>query len=85
MFFSWDVGAGNAETACDALGKELRNDFVETSGYPELSVYANYAHGDETVEQIYGRKKLPRLAALKKMWDPDNVFGYHFPLPTQYP
>ncbi|KAI5868214.1 hypothetical protein GGS23DRAFT_544560 [Durotheca rogersii] len=64
------------------FGLELRDDFQATSGYPELSAYVNYAWGDETAEQIYGRNKLPRLIALKKKWDPNNVFGYSNPIPT---
>ncbi|KAK9425261.1 putative FAD-binding PCMH-type domain-containing protein [Seiridium unicorne] len=66
------------------LASELRNEWVKTSGYPELTVYLNYAHGDEKLWQIYGRDKLPTLAALKKKWDPTNVFGFNNPIPTQY-
>lgn len=69
----------------DDFARELRADFVATSGYPELSAYVSYAWGDETAEQIYGRDKLPRLVALKKKWDPENVFGYSNALPTRLP
>lgn len=62
-----------AAQAADSLAQELREDFVVTSGYPELRVYVNYAHGDEKLEQIYGADKLPRLASLKKKWDPENA------------
>ncbi|OTA69481.1 hypothetical protein K449DRAFT_418890 [Hypoxylon sp. EC38] len=65
--------------------RELRQDIVATSGYPELTVYVNHAHGDETLEQIYGKSKLPELVRLKKACDPDNVFKYHHALPTEYP
>ncbi|KAK7707677.1 hypothetical protein SLS63_013705 [Diaporthe eres] len=74
-----------AGEAGDALGRQLRSDFAETSGYPDLTVYVNYAHGDEPLENIYGRTKLPRLAALKNKWDPGNVFGFNNALPTRYP
>ncbi|KAI0972366.1 FAD-binding domain-containing protein [Xylaria arbuscula] len=67
------------ETA-NAFAKELRADLVATSGYPELSAYVSYAYGDETLEQKFGRDKLPRLMELKKKWDPQNVFGYCNPL-----
>lgn len=67
------------------FGPELRNDFVTTSGYPDLQVTVPYAFGDESLEQIYGPDKLPRLSALKRAWDPDNVFSYLHPLPTEYP
>ncbi|KAK1634584.1 hypothetical protein BDP81DRAFT_451133 [Colletotrichum phormii] len=89
LVFSWsssnpDHGEVLAE-ASNKLGRELRNNFSQTSGYPELSVFVSYAHSDETVEQIYGRDKLPRLVALKKKWDPLNAFAYNNPLPTDYP
>lgn len=74
-----------ATEAGDQLGRELRESWASTSGYPELSVYVNYAHGDEKLPQRYGAGKLPRLAALKKKWDPDNVFAYNNVLPTTYP
>jgi hypothetical protein len=65
-------------------GNELRDSWVKTSGYSDLSIYVNYAHGDENLSQIYGRDKLRRLAGLKKTWDPKNVFGYNNALPTTY-
>ncbi|KAK4981117.1 hypothetical protein LTR28_005260 [Elasticomyces elasticus] len=71
--------------AVEALAKELRTSFAATSGYPDLAVYVSYAHGDETLDQRYGANKLPRLAALKKKWDPSNVFAYNNALPTSYP
>ncbi|KAK0634890.1 hypothetical protein B0T17DRAFT_514654 [Bombardia bombarda] len=86
FLFSWDASTNSAtSTAATKLGRQLRDDFVKTSGYPDLSVYVSYAHGDEKIEQIYGRNKLPRLAALKKSWDPRNVFAYNNALPTKYP
>ncbi|KAK4992368.1 hypothetical protein LTR50_001126 [Elasticomyces elasticus] len=72
-------------SAVEALAKELRTSFAATSGYPDLAVYVSYAHGDETLDQRYGANKLPRLAALKKKWDPSNVFAYNNALPTSYP
>ncbi|KAI1212144.1 FAD-binding domain-containing protein [Annulohypoxylon truncatum] len=81
----WDDGDSVTENAAIALGLELRSEFVAVSGYPELTVFVNYAHGDEKVEQIYGKDKLPRLASLKKTWDPNQVFSYNHGLPTQYP
>ncbi|KEY71722.1 hypothetical protein S7711_02949 [Stachybotrys chartarum IBT 7711] len=55
------------------------------TGYDGLRTYVNYAQGTEQLEQIYGADKLPRLAALKRTWDPSNVFRYMNPLPTEYP
>lgn len=73
-----------AATAGDQLGRALRDSWASTSGYGGLRLYVNYAHGDETLEQLYGANKLPRLTALKKKWDPQNVFGYNNALPTSY-
>ncbi|RDW91774.1 hypothetical protein BP5796_01168 [Coleophoma crateriformis] len=84
-YSGWATDDTTTAAAAAALAVELRKDFAATSGYPELAVYINYAHGDETLEQKYGADKLPRLAALKKTWDPDNVFGYNNALPTSYP
>ncbi|KAF7863837.1 hypothetical protein EAF04_006802 [Stromatinia cepivora] len=82
---TWQKAGSSVEGPSNALALELRKDFAATSGYPDLSVYVNYAHGDETLEQIYGAAKLPRLAKLKKTWDPDNLFAFNNPLPAKYP
>ncbi|KAI1098496.1 FAD-binding domain-containing protein [Jackrogersella minutella] len=81
---SWPELGNPVEEPVNILAHELRQEIATTSGYPDLSVYVNYAHGDETLEQIYGKEKLPRLARLKKAWDPDNVFKYHHALPMDY-
>ncbi|KAL4960818.1 FAD-binding oxidoreductase [Aspergillus stella-maris] len=79
----------NASTSARAqsqeLGRQIRKTLFATSGYERGAVYVNYALGDETLEQIYGVEKLPRLAKLKRKYDPDNVFGFHHPIPTAYP
>ncbi|KAK6218305.1 Type I Iterative PKS [Pestalotiopsis sp. IQ-011] len=83
--FRWgDLGDVASQTAANSLGPELRSDFAATSGYDGLTVYVNYAAGDESLEQIYG-DKLPRLASLKAKYDPDNVFKFYHALPTSYP
>ncbi|KAJ8123625.1 hypothetical protein ONZ43_g474 [Nemania bipapillata] len=68
-----------------AFGNEIRSDLAATSGFDELAAYTNYAHGDEKLEQIYGKNKLPRLASLKAKYDPRNVFAFNNPLPSKYP
>ncbi|KAK9794408.1 putative FAD-binding PCMH-type domain-containing protein [Seiridium cardinale] len=83
--FSWAEAGSPTAAAANTLGAQLRQEFSDTSGYPDLAVYVSYAHGDETLEQRYGKEKLHRLAALKNRYDPDNVFCYHHPLPAQYP
>lgn len=44
--------------------------------------YINFAHGDETLEEIYG-ESLPRLQVLKKQYDPHNRFDQWFDLSPQ--
>ncbi|KAH8196233.1 hypothetical protein TruAng_009590 [Truncatella angustata] len=63
----------------------LRNErtrFQETSGFPELSVYAGYAHGDEGPAAWYSSRKLKRLVALKNRWDPKDLFSWNNPIPN---
>ncbi|ROT38906.1 FAD-binding domain-containing protein [Sodiomyces alkalinus F11] len=81
----YDAAEEETAAASTALGLELRDDLVATSGFPELTVFVSYAHGDEKLEQIYGADKLPHLAALKKEWDPLEVFSYNNGIPTEYP
>lgn len=81
--FTWTDSS--VEEASNDMAKEIRSDIVATSGYDQLAVYVSYAHGDETLEQMFGVDKLPRLAALKRTWDPDNVFSFYHALPMQYP
>lgn len=72
--FSWT--SPEAEAPSNALARTLRAQYVSTSGYDGLRVYVSYAHGDESLEERYGAAKLGRLQALKRRWDPANVFGF---------
>ncbi|OPB46331.1 hypothetical protein A0O28_0064520 [Trichoderma guizhouense] len=83
--FAWMAGDEATAQASNKLGEELRNQFAATSGYSEKAVFVNYARGDESIESIYGKRKLPRLAQLKKKYDPSNLFAYNHPLPMHYP
>ena len=83
--FRWSTAGDPVETAANTLGRELRAAWAATSGYGGLTVYVNYAVGDESLESIYGAKKLPRLAKLKAQYDPHNVFKFYHALPTRYP
>jgi fumiquinazoline A oxidase len=58
-----------------------RQKFQAASGFPNLQVYINYDHGDEGPEVWYGEQNLPRLVALKREWDPYNLFGAGNPVP----
>lgn len=63
----------------------MRAQLSQTAGYNSSTVFVNYARGDETIENIYSAAKLPRLAQLKKQYDPFNLFAYYHPLPQSYP
>lgn len=82
--FSWQNPDSGAAQAVAQLGPQLRTSLRKAGGYDDDAVYVSYSQGDETLEQIYGARKLPRLAALKKAWDPNNVFDYNVTLPTEY-
>jgi FAD/FMN-containing dehydrogenase len=47
------------------------------------SVYVNFLmeEGEERVRQAYGAKKYDRLKALKRQWDPENVFRLNQNIP----
>ncbi|KAI9374704.1 hypothetical protein BJX61DRAFT_264134 [Aspergillus egyptiacus] len=82
---TWQEGDKDAKVATQTLARQLRSMLAATSGYGDLAVYVNYAKGDETLEQIYGARKLRRLAELKRRYDPGNVFRFHHSLPVDYP
>lgn len=81
----WKELGDPVQGPADKFAVALRSDLAATSGYDGLAVYQNYAWGDETMEQIYGARKLPKLAKLKAQYDPDNVFRFYHNLPTSYP
>ncbi|KAI1170035.1 hypothetical protein F4777DRAFT_592257 [Nemania sp. FL0916] len=79
--FTWLEKNQTSATAVQKLARKIRQGFVDTSGYPGLSVYVNYAYGDESLDQIYGKENLPRLVRLKKTWDPNGIFRFSNQLP----
>ncbi|TDZ74705.1 FAD-linked oxidoreductase alt4 [Colletotrichum trifolii] len=60
--------------------------FIATSGYGRLQQYVNYGNTTSTMrdppEALYGYEswRLDKLRALKKVYDPDNVFRWYQPL-----
>ena len=77
---AWNGVDAETEAKATVVGEELRRDLAKSGGYQPLSVYVNYAVGHKSLEELYGKEKLPRLLQLKKKWDPENVFRYHHPL-----
>ncbi|KAI1433773.1 hypothetical protein GGR50DRAFT_695729 [Xylaria sp. CBS 124048] len=80
----WNDPTDPVKGPSNDVSVKIRSELVATSGYDDLAVYVNYANGDETPEQIYGKDKLPRLVALKNKYDPHNVFRWYNGLPTSY-
>ncbi|KAL2862546.1 FAD-binding oxidoreductase [Aspergillus lucknowensis] len=69
------------DDSVNALMRETRARFQATSGFDELSVYVNFAQGDEGAEAWYSSRKLERLKELKRAWDPNELFSYSNPIP----
>ncbi|KAF1815935.1 FAD binding domain-containing protein [Eremomyces bilateralis CBS 781.70] len=66
---------GEAESFANKVRTRLR----ATDGLGKDSSYINFAHGDESLEIIYG-DSLSKLKATKAANDPKNVFNQWFPL-----
>jgi FAD/FMN-containing dehydrogenase len=63
-----------ARAACDAVASS------SLSG----AGYGNYANDDETYERIvagFGEERMARLVAVKRRYDPDNVFRFNHNIP----
>lgn len=61
-----------------------RTRFQATSGFEELSVYVNYAHGDEGANAWYSQRKMAKLSSLKQTWDPKQLFSWYNPVTIGY-
>ncbi|KAF4342186.1 6-hydroxy-D-nicotine oxidase [Fusarium beomiforme] len=64
-------------------GEKLRRHLLEASGDPEhLRAYVNYAHGTESLEDMYGHEawRIEKLKSLKKKWDPKNRMRFYAPI-----
>lgn len=63
-------------------GQEFRRLLLQGSGRSEMHSYVNYAHGDESLESLYGFEpwRLDRLRTLKKQYDPDGKFSFYAPI-----
>ncbi|EXL42174.1 hypothetical protein FOCG_15524 [Fusarium oxysporum f. sp. radicis-lycopersici 26381] len=64
-------------------GEKLRRHLLEASGDPEhLRAYVNYAHGFESLEEMYGHEpwRIEKLKTLKKKWDPENRMRFYAPI-----
>ncbi|KAL4997559.1 FAD-binding domain-containing protein [Aspergillus recurvatus] len=68
----------------DEFTQAARAELQKTSGFDELSVYVNFAHGDEGVDAWYTPRKMDNLTRLKRKWDPLEQFSWNCPLPLTY-
>jgi len=73
----------NLTDTVNAAADKWTSAFNATSGFDSLQVYVNYGHGTEGLSALYSDRKLPRLLALKKEWDPEGLFVFNNPLPIQ--
>lgn len=67
------------ESKALAFASKVRDMWRKTDGLDSPAAYINFAHGDETPEEIYG-ENVDRLRSLKAEFDPENVFKYWFGL-----
>ncbi|KAI9829259.1 MAG: hypothetical protein M1826_005723 [Phylliscum demangeonii] len=67
-----------------AAGQEIRQTLLHGSGSSDLNAYVNYAHGDETLQELYGHDswRVPKLQELKKHYDPHGRFNFYAPITT---
>jgi hypothetical protein len=71
---NWEMGDKATAEAAKSLAVELRKEVAASSGFENVTILPNYAHGDEKIENVYGEDNLPRLTELKKKWDSSNLF-----------
>lgn len=87
-FRTWGLAYPNdtiTDSDIENLPEQMRSTLAETAGTGGLAVYVGFSLGDEPLESIWSEAHLPRLAALKKEYDPHGVFNAYHPLPTSYP
>jgi hypothetical protein len=73
-----------ADSSLDQTGFEIGNSLRDAllKGTGNLIAYVNYAHGDESLEAIYGYDswRLEKLRSLKKEYDPHGRFNFYAPI-----
>lgn len=65
-----------------AFGERLRRTLHRADESSGMHMYANYAHGDETLEELYGHDpwRVAWLKQLKDKWDPMEKFEFYAPI-----
>ena len=68
------------DAAANTFGNEVRDLLrKQQDDTAPNTTYINFAHGDESLEIIYG-DSLPRLRSLKARYDPEHRFSQWFPI-----
>ena len=77
----YQLGNASMDTIAAEFGTRMRRALLDGSGQP-LHAYVNYAHGDESLEALYGYEdwRLWRLRRLKAKYDPFGKFAYYAPI-----
>ncbi len=73
---AFNISASTETAAGFAEEREWARTFWAALAPHHTSVYVNFLmdEGEERIRQAYGPAKYARLTALKRTWDPDNVF-----------
>ncbi|KAF7935440.1 uncharacterized protein EAE97_008347 [Botrytis byssoidea] len=78
-FVALQVNGDSQDDAINAFGASFQAEMAKSSGYDDLRVYINYGR-DEGEEVWYSEGKLPRLKALKRKYDPMELFSHYNPV-----
>lgn len=78
-FLDLQINNKSQSDEINAFGASFQSAFAAASGYDGLRVYVNYGHA-EGEEVWYTEQKLPRLKALKKRYDPEELFSHYNPV-----
>ncbi|KAH7304875.1 putative FAD-dependent oxygenase [Rhexocercosporidium sp. MPI-PUGE-AT-0058] len=63
-------------------GKDIRNMIYDGEGRSEFHAYVNYAHGDESLQEMYGYEewRVEKLRHLKSLYDSEGRFNFYAPI-----
>lgn len=79
---TYKPGDSELDKKAASVGNELRNILHRASGQYHMSVYVNYAFGNENPISWYGEEKWrqERLKSLKNKYDPKGKFSFFGPV-----
>ena len=63
------------------LSQSVRDILFRGSGMSSMAVYVNYAHGNESLNEVYGEEwRVRKLRHLKEKYDPMGKFNFYNPI-----